>query len=275
MLRLCVSIKKNTLSVCCLMALAFGIAFAPQAKAAPNADMMEAVRTVLRENPELIFEALRQDPELVLEIAQEGGKLQQRKNLLAAWQVDVDVPKSINMEGRPVRGKADAPVTIVAYSDFSCPFCKRASGTMEKLLEKYDGQVNYVFKNAPMESHVNAILASQYYVAAALQGSEKAWEYYDTIFETNDRLGPDGEVYLLAIAQELGFDIEKLENDAYSSQVAEKILEDQREAVEIGLSGTPCFLVNDIIVRGALDESLFDEAIRIALEKKGLAPKVK
>ncbi len=258
---------------CCLLALGVTMTCTSQAKAASSEEMKEAVRAVLMENPDLIFEAMRQDPELVLEIAQEGGKIQQRKGLVAAWEVDVDVPKAVSIEGRPLRGKADAPVTIVAYSDFSCPFCKRASGTMETLLEKYDGLVNYVFKNAPMEAHVNAIFASQYFVAAALQGEDKAWAYYDKIFATNDRLGPDGEMYLLQIAKEVGLDPERLENDAYSKEVAEKILEDQREAVEIGLSGTPCFLVNDIVVRGALDESLFDEAIRIALEKKGLAPK--
>lgn len=250
--------------------------FPCQAKAASadasSKEMKEAVRAILLENPEIVFDALRQDPELLLQIAQDGGKMQQRKGLIAAWTVDVDVPKAVNIEGRIVRGKADAPVTIVAYSDFSCPFCKRASGTMEKLLAKYDGKVNYVFKHAPMEAHVNAVLASQYFLAATLQDAEKAWEYYDLIFETNDRLAPDGEVYLLAIAHEVGLDIERLENDAYGSTVAESILEDQREAVQIGLNGTPCFLVNDIVVRGALDEDLFDEAIRIALEHKGLAP---
>lgn len=271
--------KQAVSALLLLLTLTLGISFAPQAKAAEvspvtapksSNEMTEAVRAILLENPEIIFDALRQDPELLLEIAQEGGKMQQRKGLMAAWKVDVDVPKDINIEGRPVRGKADAPVTIVAYSDFACPFCKRATGTIAQLLKDYDGTVNYVFKNAPMEAHVNAILASQYFVAAALQGEEKAWKYYDKIFATNDRLAVDGETYLLAIAAEVGLDIEKLENDAYSSEVADKIIEDQKEAVAIGLSGTPCFLVNDIIVRGALDEDLFGEAIKIALEKKGL-----
>ncbi len=274
-------LTQGTIRIACLFCTIFfciSLCFAGQAMAAegkkPSQDpkkvqeLTEAVRNILQEHPEIIFEALRQDPELLLQIAQEGGKIQQRKGLLAAWKVDVDVPKSVNLDGRIVRGEADAPVTIVAYSDFSCPFCKRAAGTMEKLLAKYEGKVNYVFKHAPMESHVNAILASQYFVAATLQDSDKAWKYYDKIFATNDRLAADGEIYLLSTANEVGLDIARLENDAYSSTVAESILEDQREAIDIGLSGTPCFLVNDIIVRGALDEDLFDEAIRIALEHK-------
>lgn len=233
-------------------------------------EMEDAIRSVLRDNPELVFEALRQNPEEVLKIAQEGGKIQQHKALVAAWNADVDVPKQVSIKGRPIKGNPEAPITIVAYSDFACPFCQRAAGTIEMLLKNYKDKVRYVFKNAPMDAHLNALLASQYFVAAGLQDSAKAWAFYENVFIGNDRLATEGEGFLLAVAEAVELDVARLETDAYSDEVATMIAEDQAEAQRLNLVGTPCFLVDDVVVRGALAADLFSEAIEIALKKKGL-----
>ena len=75
----------------------------------------------------------------------------------------------MDIKDRPFRGAADAPVTIVAYSDFTCPYCQQAAGTMEKVLKENQGKIKYVFKHFPLETTGVARLAAEYHVAAAVR----------------------------------------------------------------------------------------------------------
>ena len=88
----------------------------------------------------------------------------------------------MDIKDRPFRGAADAPVTIVAYSDFTCPYCQQAAGTMEKVLKENQGKIKYVFKHFPLETTGVARLAAEYHVAAARQDPELAWKFYDLLF---------------------------------------------------------------------------------------------
>ncbi len=204
----------RTLFIPLLLALALAVTSvtpAPaQAASASNEELKAALRDLLRENPDLILQVLRDNSETVLEIAQQGSNVRRKKALIAQWQTDLTQPKKANLEGRPMRGPANAPVTIVAYSDFTCPYCQQAAGTMELLLANYKDKVRYVFKHMPLDSHDNARLASEYHVAAGLQDGKKAWAFYETVFRDREKLVAEGEPFLKKAAAEAGLDMKRL-----------------------------------------------------------------
>lgn len=253
-----------------LLLLALALAAPAQAASVSGEHLKTALRDLLREDPDLILQVLRDNSEVVLEIAQQGSNMRRKKALIAQWQVDQTQPKKANLGGRPMRGPANAPVTIVAYSDFTCPYCQQAAGTMELLLANYKDKVRYVFKHMPLDSHENARLASEYHVAASLQDDKKAWTFYEIVFRDREKLVAGGEAFLKKAAAESGLDMKRLAQDIKGKRVKEIIEEDTTEARALNVQGTPYFLVNDLVVRGSLPLDLFSDAVDMALEK---APK--
>ena len=102
----------------------------------------ELLRETLQKNPDLLLSVLRENSEAVLDIAQEGSNQRRHKSLIAQWKAELNQPKEVDIKDRPFRGAADAPVTIVAYSDFTCPYCQQAAGTMERSSRKIRARSN-------------------------------------------------------------------------------------------------------------------------------------
>lgn len=242
--------------------------FAGTASAAEESDakLKQQLETILQEHPEVLMNVLRENSEELFLIMREGSQKAQRKAITTQWKADVDVPKAVNLKNRLVRGDADSPVTIVAFSDFTCPYCEQAAFTVNTILKHYGKTVRFVFKNFPLASHEHARTASEYFVAAAMQDKEKAWQLYDAIFANRSVLIADGEAFLKDTAATVGLDVKRLEADAKSTAVKTIIDEDTKEAQDFGFSGTPYFLVNNIVIRGALPFDLFSEAVDLALD---------
>ena len=230
-------------------------------------EQIDMLRETLRQNPDLVLDVLRDHSEAVLDIAQQGANQRRNKALTVQWRKDLEDPKDVNIQGRPLRGKADAPVTIVAFSDFTCPYCEQASTTVKRLLKEFPGQVRYVFKSFPLEAQGSARLAAEYFVAAGLQDPEKAWLLYDALFARREELLKNGEATLKDAATKAGLDMKRLNADAKSKAVKTLVDDDIAEGVRLGVKGTPYFLVNDLVVRGALSPELFAEAVHLALEE--------
>jgi len=161
----------------------------------------------------------------------------------------------------PFKGDANAVITIVEFSDFECPFCQRVNPTMDALLERYKGKLKVAYKHLPLDFHQNAEGSALASIAANEQG--KFWEYHDAIFENQTKLGD--ETYL-KIAKDLGLDVEKFKADMASKKAADKLAFDVKQAQELGISGTPYFLVNGVAVSGALPESEFVKVIEQVLD---------
>jgi protein-disulfide isomerase len=251
-----------------LMAAVVVLSAAPQARAAAEQDRLkDMVREVLRDNPGLVMDVLRQNPEQVLDIVRDGNRIARDRAMRAQWQADMTQPKQVKLDGRPVRGPQDAPVTIVAYSDFTCPYCAQAAGTVAALMEHYKGKVRLVFKHYPLKSHDNAETASRMFVAAAMQDEAKAWALYDAMFVERARVIKEGSAFISAKAAELGLDAARLARDAQSDSATRILREDRQEAENLGLEGTPTFLVNDIVVRGSLPLPQFADAVDMAWAK--------
>ena len=226
----------------------------------------ELLRETLQKNPDILLSVLRENSEAVLDIAQEGSNQRRHKALLAQWQIDMSQPKDVDIKDRPVRGAADAPVTIVAFSDFTCPYCQQASATIEKVLKANQGKVKYVFKHFPLESTGVARLAAEYHVAASRQDPEKAWKLYDLLFERRAEVLKDGEPAIVKAAKDAGLDTRKLASDVKRKEVRAVVDADIAEGGKLGVQGTPYFLINNLVARGALSAELFNEAVSMALK---------
>ncbi|OGR84583.1 MAG: hypothetical protein A3J74_02975 [Elusimicrobia bacterium RIFCSPHIGHO2_02_FULL_57_9] len=163
-----------------------------------------------------------------------------------------------------MRGNRGAKLTLVEYSDFQCPYCSRGYQTVEELRKKYGASLRFVYKNLPLNFHPQAMPAAQYFEAASLQSPEKAWAFHDKLFENQAKLG---EPFYKETAKALGLDLARLEKDAQSPAVKDKIEADLAEAKKFGFDGTPAFLINGIPVRGAYPVEHF-ESIITKLDKK-------
>jgi protein-disulfide isomerase len=157
----------------------------------------------------------------------------------AANQPDPNRVVDIPAGSSPVRGKQDAPVTIVEFSDYQCPFCSRAEPLLDEALAKYPDQVKLVFKQFPLTSiHPQAMPASKAALAAGKQG--KYWEMHKLLFENNRALGPED---LKKYAQQVGVDVAQWEKDMNSKEIQDQINEEMSQARAAGVRGTPTIFV--------------------------------
>lgn len=234
--------------------------------AASTPELKAQVESILRENPDILLSIIREHSEQVLIALREGNSKAKIAAMKAQWKQDVAVSKTVALKDRAIRGSEDAPVTIVAFSDFTCPYCERAAFTLNSLMSHYGKTVRFIFKNYPLASHENARLASQYFVAANNFDSDKAWKLYDEFFANREALIAQGEPFMQKLAKKVGLDPEKLAKEARAESVNAIIDEDMADAKALELEGTPYFLVNNILIRGALPLNLYSEAVEIALD---------
>ncbi|MDR2050629.1 MAG: thioredoxin domain-containing protein [Deltaproteobacteria bacterium] len=251
--------------------LLFVLLFPGSARAADDAQMKETVRRVLRENPDLILDILKDHSEMVLEIAQQGQNLRSRRTMRSQWESDIRSPKSPSLEGRAIRGNPAAPVTIVAYSDYQCPYCRMAEENINALLGRHPDAVRLVFKALPNTKSDLAVAVAKYGTAAFNQDADKAWQFHDALFARAEDIEKNGDTAVKALAVKCGLDLKRLMADAASAKIRERMAADEAEAEGFGIRGTPYFLMNDILVRGAVPRDMLEEALQkaLALKKEG------
>ena len=171
--------------------------------------------------------------------------------------------KVIQLSGAPVRGNPSAPVTIVEYGDFQCPYCEKSRPTLKQILDAYPQQVRLIYKHFPLSFHREAMNAHRASLAAGEQG--KFWEMHDLIFANPRQLAPET---LRKHAEELGLDLAKYDADYKSESVTKKIEADQAEGRKALVRGTPAFFVNGKMISGAQPFEAFKREIDAALGKK-------
>jgi len=165
-----------------------------------------------------------------------------------------------------VRGPIDAPVTVVEYGDFECPYCGQAEPVVRELLREF-GDVRYVWRHLPLSDvHPNARLAAEAAEAASDQGA--FWEMHDLMFANQSALRPDD---LIAYAEQLGLDVERFTNDLNAHAGAARVAEDIDGADLSGVSGTPTFFINGRRHYGAYDIAALSAAVQAAGARASLA----
>ena len=156
-----------------------------------------------------------------------------------------------------VRGDAKAPVTIVEFSDFQCPFCQKAQVTLKNLLAKYDGRVKLAFLDFPMRTlHPQAQVAAEASRCAEEQG--KFWEYHDALFADQSKLDETG---LVQTARGLGLDEKSFQSCLNAGKFKSQIEQDLQEGNKVGAAGTPAFFIDGIFVNGVRPEAEFEKII--------------
>jgi Na+/H+ antiporter NhaA len=180
--------------------------------------------------------------------------------LLGTAETLVDLASPVDPERDHLRGPEEAPVTVVEYGDFECPYCGRAEPSVRELLADFGDEVRYVWRHLPLNDvHPNAQLAAEAAEAASNQGA--FWEMHDLLLAHQDALTlPD----LVGYAEQLGLDLERFEEDLRRHTGAPRIAEDVDSADLSGVSGTPTFFVNERRHHGAYDIDSLSAAVRAA-----------
>ena len=193
----------------------------------------------------LLFQATRRLPRRLRIIA-----------VLGTAQPLLDLDREVDPERDHVRGPMEAPVTMVEYGDFECPYCGQAEPVVRELLGDF-GDVRYVWRHLPLSDvHPNAQLAAEASEAAARQGA--FWEMHDLLLDHQDALEPSD---LMEYAERLGLDIERFSNDLREHEGAAQIAEDVDSADISGVSGTPTFFINGQRHYGAYDIDTLSKAV--------------
>ncbi|HYZ90130.1 MAG TPA: thioredoxin domain-containing protein, partial [Myxococcales bacterium] len=162
----------------------------------------------------------------------------------------------IEVGAAPVIGPRTAPVTIVEWSDFQCPFCGRVEPTLQQLREEYKGKIRLAWKNQPLSFHPNAMPAAEAAMAAHEQG--KFWEFHDELFKRQNELGP---ALYDDVAKKLGLDLKKFRASVESHRHAGQIQADMAAGTALGAGGTPTFFINGKKLVGAQPIDQFKQII--------------
>ena len=164
----------------------------------------------------------------------------------------------IETKGFPSLGPADAPITIVEFSDFQCPFCQRFySETFKQLMAAYPGKIRFVYRHLPLTSiHPEAFPAAEAAMCANQQNA--FWDYHDQIFANQDKLG--SELYS-QIASDLGLDTAKFEACLKAETYKDLIQKDSDFALGLGVQSTPTFFINGLAIVGAQPLTAFTQII--------------
>jgi Na+/H+ antiporter NhaA len=172
----------------------------------------------------------------------------------------------VDPERDHIRGPDEAPVTLVEYGDYECPYCGRAEGTVRELVRDFSEDLRYVFRHLPLEDvHPHAELAAEAAEAAATQG--RFWEMHDLLFADQSALEPAD---LRDRAARLGLDVERFWDEVRTRAHARRVTEDVRSADESGVAGTPTFFINGLRHQGSYDVDTLSAAIRLALQRSKL-----
>ncbi len=186
--------------------------------------------------------------------------------LLGSAEALVDLAVPVDPERDHYRGPEDAPVTLVEYGDFECPYCGQAERIVRELLSDF-GDLRYVWRHLPLNDvHPHAQLAAEASEAAGAQG--RFWDMYDTLLAHQEALAVRD---LFAYADQLGLDGERFREHLRKRKATPRIAEDVESADASGVSGTPTFFINDRRHYGAYDVATLSAAVRAARARAAVA----
>ncbi|HKX11508.1 MAG TPA: thioredoxin domain-containing protein [bacterium] len=194
------------------------------------AQLEKAVGDYIQKNPQALQKPIQD--------AMKANRPQRAPELPLAERIKKAI--QVPIDKAPVKGPANAPITIVEFSEFQCPFCKRVLPTVDQVMKEYDGKVKIAFRHNPLPFHKDAM------PAAKDQG--KFWEMHDALFATQQDLS---EPAILKAAQSVGLDMKKFEADFKSTKYDAVIQEDMEFAKSNGATGTPAFFINGVMIKGA------------------------
>jgi protein-disulfide isomerase len=233
--------------------------------AEPSPDQL---RSTLTQHPEILFSAIRAHPQefvtLLDSVARATSSARQASSAQAeARRIEAEIahPRQPDLSHGVYFGSPSAPITIVEYTDFECPYCRQEHPVIVELFKRYGDRVRLVVKDMPMPFHPRAMPAARMFEAVAMQDASKAPKFYDVMYDQQERLIAEGDRFLDETVRSLGLDVARVRRDAASDAVAARISADVAEAQRFGIKGTPGFLVNGVLLEGAYPVETFAHII--------------
>ncbi|MBI2133804.1 DsbA family protein [Candidatus Woesearchaeota archaeon] len=172
---------------------------------------------------------------------------------------------TISEDNDPALGAKNAPVTIVGFTDFQCPYCGRFSQQTLPLIEKdfiNTGKARFVLRDFPLSFHANSKIAAE--AANCANEQSKFWQYHDKLFENQNALDKEN---LKKYAREIGIDGGIFDSCLDSGKFSSEVQKDLDDGIAYGVSGTPAFFINGKLIEGAQPYPVFEKAINEALNK--------
>lgn len=167
----------------------------------------------------------------------------------------------VSIDDDPSQGSATAKITLIEFSDFQCPYCRKTRPTIKKILETYPGKIKYVFRDFPLGFHHQSPKAHQ--AANCSKDQNKYWEYNSLLWE---RFGKIQISDLKGYAKELGLDQKKFDECLDSDKYASEVEKDINDGAQAGVSGTPAYFINGILLSGAQPFEEFQKLIEEELQ---------
>jgi protein-disulfide isomerase len=156
-------------------------------------------------------------------------------------------PVKIPVEGSPLLGPQDAPVTLVEFSDFQCPYCIKAVGELQAIMKAYPTQVKLIFKQFPLDTHSQAALASVAALAAHRQG--KFWAMHDGLFAQHGKLSQE---IIVKVAADIGLDMQRFVADVNGPEIRKAVDKDRNDGETAGVDSTPTLFIDGQHYNGPL-----------------------
>lgn len=240
-------------------------------------ELKDEIRTILKNNPSIIIDVINENPAIFIDALQNASKKAQALNAAQRENAEkrkfdaafANPLKPVIRKDEAIRGSRNAPITIVEYSDFQCPYCVRGNQTVQALMKKYKGNIQFIYKHLPLSFHSEAKNTARYYEAIRMQSNKLAFKFHDSIFADIQKLR-GGEKALKLLAKKAGVNMKKLTQTLKNKMdvINARIQEDINEAGKFNFQGTPGFLVNGIPVKGAYPLEYFDGIIEKLQKRK-------
>ncbi len=267
---------KWMLSILCTVLFGLGLVSCTTSIQGTSSSKKE-VKKVLEENPEILFNIIENNPKKFFDAvgkaessARKSMQQEARQKELAEEEKAFKNPKKPEIDSkRAIFGDTSAPVTIVEYSDFQCPYCAKAAKTVNKVLKEYKGKVRLLYKHLAFKPMAEP--TARYYEAIAMESPKKAKDFHDYVYENQKKLYSEGESFLEKAAKFVKADMAGIKKHKDSQTVSDRLAADKAEAEKFEFSGTPGFLVGGIPVRGAYPFDKFKSIINKHLKEKGIA----
>ena len=189
------------------------------------------------------------------------AELKTRAKIVVSLHEPIPPTIKVSAEGPSIGGPREAPVTIVEFSDFQCPFCKQVGETTKQVLQGYGDKVRLVFKHLPLSIHPDAFKAAQASVCAADQG--KFWQYHDRLFNSSSL----STETLMSVAAAVGVNTKEFTTCLDSEESRARVSADMKEARLAEILSTPTFIINGRVLKGARGVEDFKRMINEELER--------
>lgn len=239
------------------------------AKAEPisSADLESALIKLLQEKPEILFNVLTNNSVEFIDTIAQASENARSEKLHTQWDVDLKTDKNIELTNRPIHGNVTAKHTVVGYSDFLCSYCAQAAQTVQALLSNHK-DVKFIFKGVP--SNEASRIAMKWFYLMYEKDSKKAWQFHDSIFANQRAFSQNHMSVIHELAKRLGYNPVDFEREVIKrdKELNARIDGDIKELQALDLTGTPNFVVNGLILKGAYPLSVFEEAITYSEKNK-------